>query len=55
MSVKLENCKLITSQEYLALDNPQFRGQTKLDKDDNYYMCWEVNNTMYKTKHNLLN
>lgn len=47
--VKLEECKLITSEEYLLLKNPQFRGQTRVDENGMYYMIWESEGILYKT------
>jgi hypothetical protein len=51
--IKLEDCKLITNQEYALLKEPKFKGQTHLDKDNMYYMIWESEGVLYKT-HNKL-
>ena len=45
----LENYTLITSDEYMNLVNPQFKGQTRLDENNMYYMCWESEGKLYKT------
>ena len=49
MEIKLENCKLITSEEYIDLVNPIFKGQTKLNDRNMYYMIWESDGVLYKT------
>ena len=51
--MELEDFKLITSSEYLELDNAIFVGQTRVDEDNIYFMCWESKGILYKTKHKL--
>ena len=53
MTIKLEDCKLITTKEYIDLTNPEFKGQTSLDDNCMYYMIFESNGILYKT-HNKL-
>lgn len=53
MEIKLEDCILISNEEYLLLENPKFKGQTRLDSNNQYYMIWESNGKLYKT-HNKL-
>jgi len=53
MEIKLEDCKLITSSEYLLLENPIFKGQTRLNENNQYYMIWESNGVLYKTLNTL--
>jgi len=53
MNIKLEDCKLITGEEYLKLESPIFRGQTRVDENGMYYMVWEDKGILYKT-HNKL-
>lgn len=48
--MKLSDCKLITSKEYLELKDPEFVGQTTIDKYGVYYMVWRVNGVLYKTR-----
>ncbi len=48
-NIKLEDCKLITNEEYLLLKNPKFMGQTPLDENEGYYMVWEDEGVLYKT------
>ncbi len=49
----LEHYTTITSEEYMDLVNPKFVGQTRLDENNMYYMCWESEGKLYKT-HNKL-
>ncbi len=49
MDINLKDCKLITSAEYLLLENPIWKGQTRLDKFNQYYMVWECDGILYKT------
>jgi len=54
--VKLEDCKLITNEEYNVLADSfetEFVGQTRMDENNMYYMCWRINGALYKT-HNTL-
>lgn len=53
--IKLEDCKLITNEEYLLLKNPKWMGQTSLDKDQMYWMVWESEGVLYKTHNHLHN
>ena len=53
MKIKLEDCVLITNDEYCKLKDPKFIGQTSLDKDNMFWMVWEVEGVLYKT-HNKL-
>ena len=53
MDIDLKDCKLITSDEYLLLENPIFKGQTRVDENNQYYMVWESKGVLYKT-HNTL-
>ena len=55
MRIKLEDCKLITSLEYLDLVNPQFVGQTRANKEGDYHMVFLSEDVYYSIKHNLLN
>ncbi len=48
-TINLDDCTEITALEYMELENPQFRGQTRLDKDNGYTMVWECQGKMYKT------
>ena len=43
----------ITSAEYMNLKNPIFKGQSKLDSNDMYWMCFEDSGVLYKI-HNKL-
>lgn len=49
MNIKLEDCQLISASEYLKLEQPEFIGQTRLSKDNTYYMVWRSNGKLYKT------
>lgn len=49
----LNECKLITSTEYCQLPNPEFIGQTRLDKNNQYYMIWKQDELYYKTLNTL--
>jgi hypothetical protein len=51
--INLEDCKLITGEEYCKLKDPKFKGQTRLDANKQYYMCWESEGVMYKTLNTL--
>lgn len=52
-NIKLEDCKLISSNDYLSLKNPEFKGQTKLDENNMYFMVFESEGIFYKI-HNKL-
>ena len=43
------NATLITGAEYLKLDNPEFIGQTRVDRDGKYRMYWKCNDNFYYT------
>ncbi len=45
----LKECKLITANEYLRLNSPEFIGQTRPDNKGTYYMVWKENGILYKT------
>ena len=47
--------KRISAKEYLTLNNPEFRGQTRVDDEGNYKMYWSVGNNYYYTENNLYN
>lgn len=51
--MNIEKFKLISNADYLALESPEFVGQTKLDSNDCYYMCWKVGTNLYKTLNKL--
>jgi len=53
MQGDLDSYTLITNEEYAELINPQFEGQTRLDSDGFYYMCWTTTDGKYKTKNQL--
>lgn len=53
MSVQLDQCQLITSSEYNALKDPKFIGQTGVNNDGEYFMCWESDGVSYKTKNHI--
>jgi len=46
---ELEDCKLITFEEYCELKKPKFIAQTTIDEDRMYYMVWKSEGIMYKT------
>ena len=52
-TINLDECKLITSEEYCKLNDPEFVGQTRVDENDMYYMVWKSEGVLYKT-HNCL-
>ena len=51
--INLNECKLITAEEYCNLVDPEFVGQTRVDENDMYYMVWKSGGELYKT-HNCL-
>ena len=51
--MNLDTCIEITSSEYINLINPIFKGQTRLDEKDMYWMCFESEGILYKI-HNKL-
>jgi hypothetical protein len=48
MTSLLEQSKEITSEEYMSLSNPIFKGQTRLDNNNMYWMVFEDNGVLYK-------
>jgi hypothetical protein len=48
MENTLDIAKEITSQEYMSLKNPIFKGQTRLDDNNQYWMLFEDNGILYK-------
>jgi len=53
MSIKLEDCKLISSLEYMDLIEPIFEAQTRVDEEGYYYMVFSSQGILYKI-HNKL-
>jgi hypothetical protein len=53
MNTLLEQAKQITSKEYMALANPIFKGQSRVDDNLMYWMVFEDNGVLYKI-HNTL-
>jgi hypothetical protein len=51
--IQLNDCKLITSKEYMELDSPVFQGQTRPNKDGIYYMVFECEGRFYKTQNQI--
>lgn len=51
--MNLEDCVEITSSEYINLVSPIFKGQTRCDENDMYWMCFESEGILYKI-HNKL-
>ncbi len=49
----LNDAKEITSVQYMDLKNPQFVGQTQLDKFNKYWMVFESEGVLYKIHHTL--
>ncbi len=52
-TIDLNECTLISSEEYCLLENPEFIGQTRLDSNDMYYMVWKCDGVLYKTYNKL--
>lgn len=52
--ITLDECKLISSLEYMDLKDPQFIGQTRMSKSGEYWMCFEDDGIKYKVKHKSL-
>ena len=52
-NIKLEDCKQITSKQYLELIDPEFKGQTRVDNNGYYWMIFESNGVLYSI-HNKL-
>jgi len=53
MTNLLEQSKEITSLQYMDLENPIFKGQTRLNENNMYWMVFENNGVLYKI-HNTL-
>ena len=51
--VNLKDCKQITSEQYLELIDPEFKGQTRVDDNGYYWMIFESNGILYSI-HNRL-
>ena len=49
----LDTAKEITSEEYMNLKNPIFKGQTRLDDNRQYWMLFEDNGILYKIHNSL--
>ena len=48
MSIKLEDCKEITGEEYMELKQPVFKAQTRVQEDNTYWMVFEDSGVLYK-------
>jgi hypothetical protein len=48
MTNLFEQSKEITSSEYMNLETPVFKGQSKVDKNNGYWMIFENNGLLYK-------
>ena len=48
MTNLFEQSKEITSLEYMDLETPIFKGQSKVDKNNGYWMIFENNGILYK-------
>lgn len=46
----IETAKLITNEEYLELIDPIFVSQTPVSMRGSYFMFWECDGVLYKTK-----
>ena len=53
ININLKDCKQITSEQYLELINPEFKGQTRVDDNGYYWMIFESNGILYSI-HNRL-
>lgn len=53
MSIKLEDCKLISNLEYMDLLDPRFECQTRVNNEGEYYMVFSDNGVLYKTLNKL--
>lgn len=49
MIPQLNECEAITSEQWAALDNPQWEGQTRVSNNV-YYSVWTHNGKNYSTK-----
>lgn len=45
--------KLISTEEYLALNNPEFIGQTSANSEGQYKMYWRVDKEDFYTENKL--
>lgn len=54
MNNLLEQAIEIPITQYVELENPIFKGQTRLDKDNKYWVVVENNNILYKIHNTLL-
>lgn len=48
-AINLNDCILITNEQYCNLESPEFKGQISLDSNNMYYMIWESAGILYKT------
>jgi hypothetical protein len=51
--ITLDEAELISGEQYLKLESPEFIGQTRMDKDNRYYMVWKSEGLLYKTLNKL--
>jgi len=51
MDINLEDCIQKTSKEYLELETPVFKGQTRPDDKGIYWMVFESKGILYKFQH----
>jgi hypothetical protein len=49
----LNIAKEISSSDYMNLKNPEFKGQTRLDVNYQYWMVFEDNGVLYKIHNSL--
>jgi hypothetical protein len=49
----MKNARLISSSQYMTLDNPEFVGQTRVNCQGEYRMYWKVGNKTYYTCNNI--
>ena len=56
-NIHMENllniAKEISSSDYMNLKNPEFKGQTRLDVNYQYWMVFEDNGVLYKIHNSL--
>lgn len=52
--MEILNIKEITQTEYMSLENPIFKGQTRLDENNQYWMVFEDNNVLYKIHNSVM-
>lgn len=53
MIVFLKDCKEISNKEYLELKNPEFIGRTGVNDEGEYWMVWQCDNVLYKTRNKI--